>query len=281
MHKHCVAMGLSLTLLLVCVYAQAKDYANFTLHSGFAAQVSSGETGGDRDARQLFGNDCLGMIDETPDHKITLVEPLTLTLTVDSTTDSTLILQGADNLYCDDDSAGGEDAQISAQLMPGDYAIYVGHIHQNGYYTLRLSEDKPTPSTQTKKVVRKYANFKLEPGFSPNPQISGGTSGGNESHPIDAKIRYGGNCAGEINQMADHFLFIKKQVGLRLALESTTDTTLVISGPDGLLMCEQDRSGNGETIMEGYFLPGRYKVHVGHLTRRGVYRLSISELTDD
>jgi len=281
MHQHCVALGFGLAVGLACAHAQAKDYADFTLQSGFAAQVSSGETGGDRDAEQLFGNGCIGMIDETPDHKITLVEPLTLTLTVDSTTDSTLVLQGEDSLFCDDDSAAGEDAQITTHLNAGTYLVYVGHVHQNGYYKLRLNEGEPAPSTLAKSAVHQYANFKLAPGFSPNPQISGGTTGGNEDHEIDAEEHYGSNCAGEIDEVPDHHVLITQTVGLQLALESTTDATLVISGSDGLLMCEQDRSGNGLTIMEGSFLPGRYEVYVGHLSQPGVYRLTLSELTGD
>jgi len=281
MQKHCVALTIALTVGLLCTYGQAENYADFTLRSGFVSQVSSGETGGDIDAEKQFGNGCIGMIDESPDHKIHLSEPLTLTLTVDSTTDSTLIVQGEGSLLCDDDSAGGEDAQITAQLNAGTYAVYVGNIHQSGYYRLRLNEGEPATTSLAKSRVHKYANFKLAPGFKPNPQISGGTTGGNAEQEIDAKEHYGSNCAGEIDKVPDHHLLITKTVGLQLKLESTTDATLVISGPDGLLMCEQDRLGNGQTIIEGSFLPGRYKVHVGHLSQRGVYRLTLSELTGD
>jgi len=281
MHKHCVALAIGLAGGLLCAYSHAKDYADFTLHSGFAAQVGSGETGGDRDAEQQFGRGCMGWIDETPDHKITLTEPMTLTLTIDSTTDSTLILQGENSLFCDDDSAGGEDAQITAHLSAGTYLVYVGHVHQNGYYKLRLNEGEPASSALAKTTVHQYANFKLAPGFNPNPQISGGTTGADEGHEIDAEEHYGSNCAGEIDEIPDHHLLITQTVGLQLVLDSTTDATLVISGPDGLLMCEQDRSGNGLTIMEGSFLPGRYEVYVGHLSQPGVYRLALNELTGD
>jgi len=282
MHKHGVAIGLSLVVLLACVKGRAGDYADFELRPGFASQTSSGETGGDRDAAEQYGGDCLGFIDETPDHHIKVLKPVTLTLTVDSTTDSTLIVQGENRLYCDDDSAGGEDARITASLTAGDYDVYVGHIQQNGYYQLTINEGKPVPAALPKAAVYQYANFKLSPGFTPNPQISGGTTGGNEDHQVDAGERYGGGCAGEIDDMPDHHLFIKEQVGLSLALQSTTDATLVISGSDGLLMCEQNRSGNQKTLMmEGSFLPGRYEVYVGHLTGVGVYRLTISELTAD
>jgi len=59
------------------------------------------------------------------------------------------------------------------------------------------------------------------------------------------------------------------KVALRVALQSTTDATLVISGSDGLLMCEQERPGNEQTVLEGSFLPGRYQVYVGHLNSAG------------
>ncbi|KXU38381.1 hypothetical protein AXE65_01310 [Ventosimonas gracilis] len=280
MHKPCVAMGVSLALLLNCALSKAEDYADFELRRGFASQTSSGETGGDRDAAEYYGGDCLGFIDETPDHHIKVLEPVTLTLTLDSTTDSTLIVQGENRLYCDDDSAGGEDARITTSLTAGDYAVYVGHIQQNGYYQLTLDEGEPVSAAIPKAAVYQYANFKLSPGFA-TTHISGGTTGGNKDHPVDAGERYGGGCVGEIDDIPDHHLLIKEQAGLRLTLQSTADATLVISGPDGLLMCEQNRSDNGQTVMEGSFLPGRYEVYVGHLSGVGVYRLTISELTAD
>jgi len=282
MHRHCVATGLGLAALLVCLCSQGQDYADFTLRRGFVSQSGSGETGGDLDAQEQFGAACLGLIDRTPDHLIDVQEDLTLTLTVDSTTDSTLIVQGPSGVFCDDDSAGGNDARISARLAAGQYAVYVGDIQQSGYYRLTLSEGEAPLPKENKKPVQQYADFKFGRASKGARQVSGGhTGGGAQGHALDASAVYGGDCAGIIDETADHHLFVISQVALDFALESTTDATLLISGPDGLLLCEPNRAGSADLALQGSLLPGRYEVYVGHRSEAGAYRLTVTELAGD
>ncbi|MFC4728407.1 hypothetical protein [Coralloluteibacterium thermophilus] len=117
-------------------------YGDFTLGAGFTPdpQTASGRTGGAVDA-STHGSHCTGMIDSTPDHRLTITSPVNLRISVDSTTDSTLVVVGPGKVVCDDDSAGALDARIVDRFQPGEYGIYVGHLGDGGEYTLTISEE--------------------------------------------------------------------------------------------------------------------------------------------
>jgi len=283
MHRHCVATGFSLAVLLFCLCSHGKDYANFTIKRGFVSHSTSGSTGGNIDAKRRFGDACLGLVSNTPDHHINVQEDLTLTLTVDSTTDSTLVVKGPAGTFCDDDSAGGNDARISARLSAGQYAVYVGDMYRPGYYRLTLSEGEPPLPKESKPTVEQYADFKFGRGFKAVPQISGGHTGAKEgqrlSDPIDE-----GECAGVIiNEDPQHYLFAISEVTLSFFLESTTDAALIIIGEsdDDLYWCKPNRSGDSNFVIKGSFLPGTYAIYVGHRSEPGNYRLTITELAGE
>lgn len=117
--------------------AQAANYAPITLSANPATATVTGVTAGIfslaniamRDQRSLI---CAGFADATPDHILTLTEPLSqITLQVDSGGhDTSLLLQGPGNgqVYCDEDiSRRNPDAQIQAENLPaGTYRLWVG-----------------------------------------------------------------------------------------------------------------------------------------------------------
>ncbi|MDB9527437.1 hypothetical protein PN498_15670 [Oscillatoria sp. CS-180] len=93
------------------------------------------------------GNLCAGFADTNPDHILTLESDFpTLTVTVDSGEDTTLLIQGpTDNaIRCGQDiSRSNMDARISGQNWPaGTYRVWVG-AHNQGQrfnYTLTVEE---------------------------------------------------------------------------------------------------------------------------------------------
>lgn len=259
------------TALIACASgpAAAQAYNNFILGAGFTPdpQTGNGDTGGPTQASR-FGPHCLGVIDNTPDHTIRVTSPLDLRLAVESTTDSTLVVVGPAGVFCDDDSAGQLDAQVDARLTPGDYAVYVGHIDQPGRYTLTLTEGAGAAAGGH---GGQYANFRLGAGFTPDPQIGTGSTGGG----IDAS-RYGAHCTGMIDSTPDHRLSITSTVTLRLTVDSTTDSSLVVTGP-GKVLCDDDGAGALDAQIVDTFRPGEYEIYVGHLGQAGSYRLEISE----
>jgi len=263
------AGGLLVAALLACAAAPAaaQSYSSFTLGAGFTPdpQTGTGETGGGTQASR-FGPQCTGVIDSTPDHTIRVTSPLDLRLSVDSTTDSTLVVVGPAGVFCDDDSAGDLDAQVDARLTPGEYAVYVGHLEQPGRYTLTLSETSGAAANGGQ-----YANFTLGAGFTPDPLVGTGETGGT----IDA-TRYGAHCTGVIDATPDHRMTITSAVTLQLKVSSTTDSSLVVLGP-GKVLCDDDGAGALDARVVDTFRPGEYEIYVGHLGQAGSYRLEISE----
>ena len=262
------ACGLCAALLIAGASGQAvaQSYGNFVLGAGFTPdpQTGQGRTGGATQASR-FGAQCSGMIDATPDHTIKVTSALDLQLSVDSTTDSTLVVVGPAGVFCDDDSGGQLDARINARLTPGEYAVYVGHLDTAGDYTLTLSEGAGAA------VGGMYANFTLGAGFTPDPQVGSGTTGGGV-----AASTYGAHCTGMIDSTPDHRLTITSTVTLRLAVTSTTDSSLVVRGP-GKVLCDDDSGGQLDAAVVDSFRPGEYEIYVGHLGQAGEYRLEISE----
>lgn len=103
--------------------------------------------GGERNATEIFGADCIGYIAEEPDFVLEVLEPLPyLRIYVESDADTTLVLQPEGNAraFCNDDS-NGLNPQFIASFPVGRYHIYVGlqTPEQDASYELFLSEYAP------------------------------------------------------------------------------------------------------------------------------------------
>ena len=141
--RRAAAQSIALGAVLAAGLATASDYRNFSIGAGFTPdpQTGTGTTGGARDASQAFGSQCSGSVDTTPDHVITVTSAVNLKLYTTSTTDSTLVMRGPSGTFCDNDSHGDLDAEISGMFAPGQYQIFVGtNGNQNGNYTITLTE---------------------------------------------------------------------------------------------------------------------------------------------
>jgi len=62
---------------------------------------------------------------------------------VSSDTDATLVLVGPSGTFCNDDGAGNLDPLLDADLVPGQYDVYVGRLGSigDGEYTLTIREN--------------------------------------------------------------------------------------------------------------------------------------------
>ena len=94
-----------------------------------------------------LGNLCAGFADTNPDHILTLESDFpSLTVTVDSGADTTLLIQGPNDnsIYCGQDiSRSNLDAQISGDnWRAGTYRIWVGSHNQGQRvdYSLNVEE---------------------------------------------------------------------------------------------------------------------------------------------
>lgn len=269
--------ALPATILLSLAFsaaAAAQQYRSFEIGEGFTPdpQTGTGQTGGARDAAASFGPSCSGSIDTTPDHVITVTSRVNLKLYTTSSTDSTLVMRGPSGTFCDDDSRGELDAEINALLQPGRYEVYVGHLGQIGDYTLTLTENVGGAGANDDGGIEAYRDFTLGAGFTPDPQRSRGTTGG----PRDARS-YGKACVGNIDTTPDHRLTVTDTLDLRIYVESTTDSSLVVVGPNRT-WCDDDSHGNLDPEISGVFAPGQYQIFVGtNAPGGGDYTITLTE----
>jgi hypothetical protein len=120
-----------------------------------------------------------------------------------------------------------------------------------------------------------FGTISLRSGFTPDPHVANGTSGGN----IQASTM-NSSCRGYVTQRPDHILQLGTSFGwLRIFAESTADTTLVIRTPQGQVLCADDTFDRNPGIEQG-FGAGTYQIWVGSYTQgqNAAYQLKVTEL---
>jgi hypothetical protein len=105
-----------------------------------------------------------------------------------------------------------------------------------------------------------YETVNLSAGFAPDPRTSQVVAGGNDENPIN-----GSGCVGYLNAKRPD-IDINYTAGsypLSIAVNSETDTALLINLPDGSWVCDDDTGGNANPVVH---LPnpqtGNYNVWV-------------------
>jgi hypothetical protein len=248
----------------------AKDPARIDI-TGFTAKpvVVVGRSGGPRDAAEVYGEPCLGDIAESPNHVIHVTAPVVLTASVESGVDTTLVLAGEGAIHCDDDGNARSplDAEVHARLVPGRYALFVGHMVDPAPYRLVL---KAAPMAPEGEDVGEGLDFTIGPGFSPDPLRSRGRAGGDR----DASV-LGEHCSGTIGQRPQHRLTVTGELDLRIAVDSEFGASLAIVG-EGRVLCDDDGRGELDPEIRARLAPGRYEVFVGADMAEGDYTLTLS-----
>ena len=133
------------------------------------------------------------------------------------------------------------------------------------------------PAQPAQGMASNFGTVTLAPGFTPDPHVAEGTSGG----AIQATT-LNPSCQGWVSQTPDHILVASGAfANLRLLVNGADqDLTLVVQRPDGSFACNDDAEGV-HPIVQGNFAPGNYKIWVGSY-EQGVqarYKLGITELT--
>ncbi len=276
--------------------AGAARYGTAQIQPGFQPDplALEGQSGGQMDVRQTFSQ-CRGWIaSDRPDHQITLTQAFNY-LRVEGTADddTTLVVQGPAGTLCDDDSAGNRNPRLEGTWPAGTYNVWVGSYNQGRFsrYHLQVTERRlegaPTPSTAPAVPATpisttgstgadgRYGNMTLAPGFTPQPTIGVGQSGGQ----LDIRAT-SNDCRGWIAQdRPDHVITLTQPFSyLRFDATSADDTTLVIRSSNGL-RCDDDSAGNRNPRLEGTWQAGRYEVWIGSYNqgRNSRYELSLTE----
>lgn len=263
-------------------------YGEYRLSAGFTPDPYSVDiySGGDIDANSLGGS-CTGMVSRAPDVQVTYdAGSLPLSFSVDSSTDTTLVINAPDGRWhCDDDSGEGANPLVTySNPMSGVYDIYIGAYGGNsGSGRLLVSELGRSSSSNNGGASQVDAsaqaiagNLRLRAGFTDDPRWISIYSGGS----IDASTVASG-CVGMISRAPDvELVYDAGSLPLTIGVEGDGDTTLVINGPDGRWHCDDDSGGNADP--EYTFRnpqSGTYDIWVGAYGGRGTNgRLFVTEL---
>ncbi|CAN5253705.1 hypothetical protein BH10PSE2_BH10PSE2_01880 [soil metagenome] len=228
--------------------------------------------GGPIEASNLGGS-CVGMISNAPTYLFTYTAGTTFPLFIrtQSDTDTTLVVYAPDgNWYCDDDSAGSSNAQVRYNTpLSGAYRVWVGSYSGGSpSATLQISEldadsdtDDAASTEQPDSSLRPtYGEIDLSSGFVPDPRRLSLRAGGT----IQAS-NVSSDCTGLIASAPDYRIqYTAGSQPLIISTRSDTDTTLVINGPNGNWVCDDD-SGGGSDASVVFEKPasGAYDVWIG------------------
>jgi hypothetical protein len=249
-------------------------YGSVSLNSGFTPDPHSVSltAGGSIDASRL-GSPCTGSIANAPDYELTYTAgSLPLYIYVNSSSDTTLIVNGPDGQwYCDDDSNGGVNPQVTFNSpRSGTYDIWVGTFSGGtAAATLHISEladdDSSDPGPDNSSMPdasmrATYGEVALRSGFTPDPHRVRLTAGGAVPASNVSDL-----CAGSIAVAPDYQVtYTAGSLPLVFRSESSTDTTLVINGPDGQWYCNDDGwHSNNAVVRFDKPASGVYDVWVG------------------
>ncbi len=256
------------------------NYSTIRLNAGFSGdpRLVDLQSGGSIDASSL-GSPCRGYISNAPDVRVVYSSGrLPLMFSVDSGSDTTLVVNAPDGRwYCDDDSGEGLNPSIRFDRpLSGRYEVWVGTYGSSSLRsaTLGISELYDDISAYSGgggssgssggrpdfSLDPNYGSANLRSGFTPDPHRVRLQSGG----PIDASV-VDSSCRGYISRAPDYRVrYTSGRLPLIFSVESSSDTTLVINGPDGRWYCNDD-GGEGLNPSIRFETPrsGQYDVWVG------------------
>lgn len=138
------------------------------------------------------------------------------------------------------------------------------------------TEVRALPGGGTGAIQANYGSIKIEAGFTPDPRLLPGTSGGTENAAALAA-----GCSGWISgELPDHILIAGTPLPkLRVLAASNQDVTLVIQRVGGGYACNDDAEGSSPEVKEAFPLAGIYRIWVGSFEKgiNSAYQLVLTE----
>lgn len=116
-------------------------------------------------------------------------------------------------------------------------------------------------------------NVSLSAGFVPDPvTVELYSGGGNQASDL------GSSCVGSVASSPDVVLNFRSSGGrLAIGVLASSDTSLVINGPDGRFYCNDDNSGLNPGLVWNSAPSGQYDIWVGAVGDAGPATLVITE----
>jgi hypothetical protein len=257
-----IIAGAATAALLTASGAMAQDYTltpnygRVNLRAGFTPDPHSVSmtAGGSIDISRSSA-ECRGRISNAPDYQVTYeAGSMPLIFRVDSGVDTTLVINGPDARWaCDDDSGDGVNPEVRYDSpRSGRYDIWVGtYGDRTAPAVLSVSELSSGGSyngddygsnngTIDYGLTAYFGEVYLNAGFTPDPHRVSITAGGsiNTSTVADG-------CQGQVSAAPDYQItYTAGSLPLSIRTNSSTDTTLLVSGPGGEWYCDDDSAGD-------------------------------------
>lgn len=247
-------------------------YGTITLSAGFQPDPHRSEVvAGGPSQNPISGTGCVGYLNmERPDLDLNYTAgSYPLRISVDSSTDTALLINQPDGSWvCDDDSGDGNDPLVQfASPQSGNYNIWVTTYNANAQTNAVVSISEAGTNNQGSTAgvpdVRAeplYGTLTLSSGFQPDPQVRTIQAGGSAQNPIS-----GSGCAGYLNiERPDLDLnFTPGAYPLFIYVRASSDTTLLVNLPDGSWVCSDDVTGNNPMVQLAQPMAGNYNIWVG------------------
>lgn len=225
--------------------------------------------GGDTEAKTVLGvpMGCAGYIaPEQPDYTFSVASPGSI-LNIGSCSDqdtALVIKTPSGTVECVDDTEGTNPVYTENASASGEYAVWVATYSQGGSAAAKLR------LTDTNDSVCTRIAFDGEPSIPPMalsngfaPQSVSVTAGGPSSASGIRNAR--GNCTGYVDDMTPTARISLSGGGspLNIGACSNSDTTLIVRGPDGTILCDDDTEGSNPVVRIAAAGAGDYTVLVG------------------
>jgi hypothetical protein len=242
--------------------ASDPTFGSATMGPGSTAETFSGTTSAVVPASDFFGSTCYGSIGTAPSHTLTVTEAGMFEIVARSDPssygDMVIAVSGPSGTWCNDDY-DGLNPGVRRFLDPGEYTIYVGDL-SGGYpgstgtpftTTITASVGTPPPSIGTSGT---YGDVTIGPGYGTT--TLGGAAGG----PVAANT-FDSTCRGYVTLEPSFIMEVTASTFVTVQILAEGDTTLVISGPDGVF-CNDDFNGLNPGLAQT-FSAGRFGIWVG------------------
>ncbi|MDJ0673966.1 MAG: hypothetical protein QNJ36_00970 [Calothrix sp. MO_167.B42] len=151
--------------------------------------------------------------------------------------------------------------------------------HVGLYATLILTIIAAVTATPAIANSSNFGKIDVSPGFEPSKgRLTGYTKGSFSLHMISKRDRNGNPCTGFATPNPDHIMVLNKDFSnLELQVDSGSDTTLLILGPDdSTIRCGDDTGKNKDaSITDNDWKAGLYKIWVGNFRKNSQTNYSL------
>ncbi|MEA1940654.1 MAG: hypothetical protein U9P68_00250 [Pseudomonadota bacterium] len=252
----------------------APESGSLDLNAGFADDPRTVRVtaGGEVEASRGTSPMCRGQVMEAPDLWVNYAagDTFDLYVSMESDSDTTLLVQSPDGLWhCDDDTAGDLNPGLRIEdPVPGRYAVWAGRFSGGAQVpaTVYVSElgflggvDEPAELDYS--LPSNYGSAELTAGFAPDPYNVELMAGGD----VDVNEALGRNCRGFATTAPDFDItYTPGDFDLYISATSGGDATLAVNAPDGSWWCDDDSAGSlNPGIRFDNPMEGRYDIWVG------------------